>query len=52
MMATAFGLYIVNLFEAVTTREVLHAVITFGVAAPMLVFFLSGAARLPGCMNG
>jgi hypothetical protein len=38
MMATAFGLYIVDLFEKVTTREVLHMVITFGVAVPMLVF--------------
>ncbi|MET3664484.1 hypothetical protein [Caulobacter sp. 1776] len=38
MMAIAFGLYIVSLFDPVTTREVLHAVITFGVAVPMLVF--------------
>jgi hypothetical protein len=38
MMATAFGLYIITLFEEVTIREGLHMVITFGVAAPMLVF--------------
>ncbi|KQV58155.1 MULTISPECIES: hypothetical protein [unclassified Caulobacter] len=38
MMAVAFGLYALSLFETVTTREVLHAVITFGVTVPLLVF--------------
>jgi hypothetical protein len=38
MIVTAFGFYIIDLFEEVTPREVLHVVITFGVAVPMLVF--------------
>ncbi|UAL12192.1 hypothetical protein [Caulobacter segnis] len=38
MMATGFGLYFLSQFEAVTTREALHMVITFGTAAPLLVF--------------
>ena len=38
MIATGFGLYILEQFEEVTVREALHALITFGVAVPLLVF--------------
>jgi protein-S-isoprenylcysteine O-methyltransferase Ste14 len=38
MIVTGFGLYIVQQFEAVTTREALHMLITFGTAVPLLVF--------------
>lgn len=38
MMATGFGLYFLSPFEEVTIREALHMVVTFGTAAPLLVF--------------
>ncbi len=38
MIVTGFGLYIIDQFEEVTTREVLHMLITFGTAVPLLVF--------------
>lgn len=38
MMATGFGLYFLSQFEEVTVREALHMVVTFGTAAPLLVF--------------
>lgn len=38
MMATGFGLYFLSPFEEVTVREALHMVVTFGTAAPLLVF--------------